>query len=466
MISHSFPHTYQTLVDDDERTSSNTVPMQGAYLVLLLEGDRPLAASSRHSLQGAQTVVMGRGARRSARRLPQEYQLKLDVPDRRMSGQHALLTRVRGDWHIEDCDSTNGTRVNGERVVLQRLTSGDLIECGRTSFVFLEDLPSSEPLDLDWNEAPGEYATLDPRLETELKQLKRLAPARDISVLIEGESGVGKEVVARLVAEWAALDGPFIAVNCGALVESLLESELFGVVKGAFSGAARDRVGLIRSADRGCLFLDEVADLPRASQAALLRVLQEREVLAVGATRPHPVALRVVAATHRDLDRLVEQDDFRQDLFARLAGFRIRLPPLRERKLDLGLLVASMLRALSPQSSVRLHGDAIRALYHYDWPLNVRELQNAIGAAFRLSGGETIGVEHLPELVRGSPKRPNSPEPPRPLNSEQQRQRDELLQLLQLHRGNISAIAREMGKARTQIQRWLRRYGLDPESYR
>lgn len=466
MTSQNIQHTHQTLADEEEAGTTSVAPKEGAYLILLLEGERPLAASCRHSLQGLQTVVVGRGLRRSVQRATQQHEMKLEVPDRRMSGRHALFTRVRGSWHVEDCDSTNGTRVNGERVAQRRLTSGDLIECGRTSFVFADGMPHAEPLDLDWAETPSEFATLNPSLERELKQLKKLAPAKEISILIEGESGVGKEVVARLVASWAKLGGPFVAVNCGALVESLLESELFGVVKGAFSGAVRDRVGLIRSADRGCLFLDEVADLPLSSQAALLRVLQEQEVLAVGATRPLPVSLRVIAATHRDLDRLVRREDFRQDLFARLAGFRVLLPPLRERKVDLGLLIASLLRELSPEVDVRLHGDAIRALYRYDWPLNVRELRNAIGAALRLAGDQPIGTEHLPDGIVKTPPSPPGRDILPPLTSDQQQQREELVHLLRQHRGNVSAISREMGKARAQIQRWLRRYALDPEDYR
>jgi transcriptional regulator with GAF, ATPase, and Fis domain len=264
-------------------------------------------------------------------------------------------------------------------------------------------------------------------------------------------------------------EGAFVAVNCGALPETLVESELFGYIKGAFSGATADRLGLIRSADHGTLFLDEIGDLSPPSQAALLRVLQEREVTPLGSSRPVRVTIQVVAATHHDLGTLVARGQFRRDLFARIAGFTVRLPLLSQRREDIGLLLASLLPRVAPEqaSAIRLRVEAARALFNYEWPLNVRELEGCLGIATALAGRGPIKLEHLTEAVRG--ERPAAETPAEnlpPLSPEEQKRRDDLMELLREHRGNISAVARAAGKARVQIHRWLRRYRLDPRSYR
>ncbi len=214
-----------------------------------------------------------------------------------------------------------------------------------------------------------------------------------------------------------------------------------------------DAPGLLRSADGGTLFLDEIGDLPAPSQAALLRTLQECEVVPVGAVRPVRVDLRVVSATHRVLDDLVAHGDFRSDLYARLAGFTFRLPPLRDRRQDLGVLVAALVgkraRALRP--------DAGRALLRYDWPLNVRELRQALEAAIAMAEGEAIGVAHLPDDIAGSASAS-------PLGADPVQEK--LVASLTQHRGNVSQVARELGTARMQVQRWMRRFGIDPGSFR
>jgi transcriptional regulator with GAF, ATPase, and Fis domain len=267
--------------------------------------------------------------------------------------------------------------------------------------------------------------------------------------------------------------GAFVAVNCGALPDTLIETELFGYRKGAFSGAAEDRPGLIRSADQGTLFLDEIGDLPGPSQAPLLRVLQEREVTPVGATRPVPVDLRVVAATHRDLPALVDAGTFRNDLWARLSGFKMVVPPLRERRDDLGLLVSALLRRRvgAEAESVGLAPRAARALFFHDWPLNVRELEKCVASGLVLSRGAPVGLEHLPEAIQQSAAQPRpaaaSAEPAdQPLSEDEQRLRERIIALLKEHKGNIAAVARAMGKARMQIHRWVKRYGIEPDAFR
>ena len=210
--------------------------------------------------------------------------------------------------------------------------------------------------------------------------------------------------------------------------------------------------------------------LSLSSQAALLRVLQEREVLPLGSSQPVGVDIQVVAATHHDLDALVARDQFRRDLLGRISGFMVRLPPLRQRREDLGLLLAALIWRAVPDrpDAVRLHPDAARALVRHEWPLNVRELEAALQVATALAGDQPIRVEHLPEAVRSAPRAAEGASAPGapPLSPADLRRRDELIELLREHHGNVSAVARATGKARIQIQRWLRRYRLDPTAFR
>nr|WP_315217914.1 sigma-54 dependent transcriptional regulator [uncultured Duganella sp.] len=216
------------------------------------------------------------------------------------------------------------------------------------------------------------------------------------SVLVLGETGTGKELVAQALHQNSArAAGPFVAVNCAAIPAELLESELFGHVKGAFSGATTDRPGRFREADGGTLFLDEIGDMALPTQAKILRVLQEREVTPLGARHSQPVDLRIVAATHRDLETEVAAGTFRADLWYRLQVITINLPPLRERAGDVPLLAAHFLRGQAGGNAKRLSEPASRALEAHDWPGNVRELRNTIQRAIALSEGDLIEIEHL-----------------------------------------------------------------------
>jgi DNA-binding NtrC family response regulator len=230
------------------------------------------------------------------------------------------------------------------------------------------------------------------------------------TVLIQGESGTGKEVVARYIHELSERsEGPFLSLNCGALPESLLESELFGHVKGSFTGAVRDREGLFAAARGGTFFLDEIAEMTPATQVKLLRVLQEREALPVGGTEPIPVDVRVIAATNKDLDEEIRQGRFRSDLYYRLNVIALNLPPLRERRDDIPLLVDHFLQRMAEgreEPVKRLSPEALDAVLAYDWPGNVRELENAIEHAAILSGREEIGPESLPERITTPKTRP------------------------------------------------------------
>jgi transcriptional regulator of acetoin/glycerol metabolism len=436
--------------------SARSATMTSAELVLLLECDRPLAGSSRHRLAGAGEAVIGRGDKRRVERSGGKMVLR--VPDGRISSAHASIRRDGLAYVITDERSKNGLVVNGIRVERHLLRDRDVIECGRTFFMFRAAQPYAVDAPLD-DDAPdpgagsASPATFHEPLAVQLAALADVAPA-GLPVLVLGASGTGKELVSRAVHRLSQRRGSFIGVNCGALPENLVEAELFGARKGAFTGASDDKSGLVRASDQGTLFLDEIGDLPLRAQPALLRVLQEREVLAVGATRAVPVDLRVVSATHRDLDDLAREDKFRADLLARLSGFVVRLPPLRERLEDLGILISELL-ARHAGTSTTISADAVRMLMRHSWPLNVRELEHCLRAALALSRSR-IEVEHLPHSIRqpGAVERPTRAS--RRLTPEQLVRRDELCELLRQHGRNISAVARHLGKDRVQIRRWIK----------
>ena len=474
-----------SIVEGKRKSSDASAPQP--HLFLVVECSRPrLSLPARFSLAAVDEVVLGRGSARAHQRDRENgtRRLAIKIPDPWMSGKHAVMTKVLGRWVLEDAGSKNGTVVNGEAQRRAFLGDGDVLELGHTFFIYREALmtPADEPADVDAAQlvphAPG-LATLVPELGQTFRRLEQVAKA-DLSVVLSGESGTGKEVLARAVHGISGRSGAFVAVNCGALPDELVESELFGSRKGAYSGATEDRPGLVRSADRGTLLLDEIGDLPLSSQAAFLRVLQEREVVPVGATRPVPIDIRLIAATHRDLEALIVKGKFREDLFARISGVKVTLPPLRERREDLGLLIATLLaRTGTAPDDVSFDVEAARVLFRYRWPRNIRELEKALAGAVVLANGAPISAKHLldagvdptrvwddGETVDRDLDEDVGPIDERNLTDDDRRLRDELTRLLGEHKGNISQIARVKGKARMQIQRWCKRFRLDPESFR
>ncbi len=444
------------------------------HLVLAFCCDRPLEGGARYALAELDEVRIGRGEVRTASRGSANgvRTLAVTLPGKQLSGTHARLVRVSARWTVEDCHSTNGTFVNGERVERAVLADGDILEVGRTLFLYRDALvtPRGTLTDVDARElagAPLGMATLVPAHASDLAALASVASSA-LPVVLLGETGTGKEVLSQTIHRMSGRAGPLVPVNCGAIPESLLESQLFGHVRGAFSGAVRDELGVVRAADRGTLFLDEIGDLPPTSQAALLRVLQEGEVQPVGSTRRIPVQVRVLAATHRPLARLAEEGEFRRDLYARLNGYSHYLAPLRERVEDLSLLCASLLPRVAPDGAagVTFAPSAARAILRYPWPLNVRELQQVLARAAILSKGERIQTSHLPpDVARAQDARGCA----QPLSDEERKEdelRRKLLSQLAQHEGNVSEVARAMGKARMQIHRWCKRFGIDPTMHR
>lgn len=464
-------------IDSTERTSASRRTAEGTglhpLLFLVIECARPLAGGMRLALAGVDEIVIGRGDERAIEKTRQGDRtvLRVRVPDRRMSVDHAKIVRGEGGVTLEDLGSTNGTLVEGARVERASLASGALIELGQTLFVYSEvaERTTWRPTDLDCERTPARQPgllTLDPLLAARLARLERVAQS-NVSVMLLGETGTGKEVLASAVHALSRRPGPFVAINCGAIPPTLMESQLFGHVKGAFSGALRDEPGLVRAAHFGTLFLDEIGDLPAASQAALLRVLQEGEVLPVGATRSSKVDIRVVCATHRPLDDLMDKGLFRRDLFARLAGFTYALPTLRERRVDIGLLVAALLRSpkVRDGESLRLRADAARAMMRYEWPLNVRELEQCLSTSSVLADEGVIRLEDLPAAITEAAPPSSVGATPATTERDEAIRRELLLRLAET-RGNMSEVARAMGKARQQVQRWVRRFGIDPDAFR
>jgi hypothetical protein len=386
---------------------------RSAQLFLVLECNKPLALPARYLLRGLDEVTIGRGEARAA--VIEGAALALRVADRRISTNHARLRRVHDRWTIEDLGSKNGTLVDGQRVKRAELEDGALLELGDTFLLFRTDLevPAGSPAILDGSElrAPTEVlATMGLALGVDLAKLRSIAASK-VPVLVGGETGTGKELVARAIHLLSGRSGPLQALNCAALAPGRIEAELFGHAKEAFPGAGEARAGLVAGADGGTLFLDEVGDLPLPAQGALLRVLQESEVLPLGASSPVQVDLRLVCATHQDLAALVAQGKFRADLLARLGGFTLTLPPLRRRREDLGLIIATLLPRLAAERAgkVTFGFEAARALLRYEWPHNVRELERCLAAALVLAGDGAVKLEHLPEAVREL--RPSRPAP-------------------------------------------------------
>jgi len=302
----------------------------------------------------------------------------------------------------------------------------------------------------------------------EVFALMESAAESPIAVLVEGDTGTGKELVARGIHRASArASGPFVAVNCTALPESLLESELFGHRRGAFTGASQDRKGLFEAAAGGTIFLDEIGEMPLAMQPKLLRALQEGEIVRLGDTEPIGVDVRVISATNRDLEKEVEAERMRADLFYRLSGFPIRLPPLGERREDIPHFVSHFLAQAAAGHARRIDGieaEALHVLVSAPWPGNVRQLQNEIGRAVALArDGDTIGLRHLSRRLHGGvdPARTSGGAPSHDLRvARAEFEARHIRSVLSAHDGNVSRAAASLGLSRSMLQKKMKAYAL------
>jgi transcriptional regulator with PAS, ATPase and Fis domain len=452
-------HKTQTL---DDRRAGDRSDSREAFLHLIIGAHDLDLLPRRYALDDIDRVALGRGDEPANRRKSEiDTELRVEIPDGVMSAEHAILLRSAAGWIIRDVGSKNGVFVDGVRVQTSEVKEGSIIELGRSFFTMSRH--AADPVDqLGSVLADDGIATVLPSLEVQFKHALQVARS-EVPVVITGETGTGKELVTRAIHKASARSGPCVTVNCGALAPNLVESELFGYRRGAFSGALEDRPGLIRSAHKGTLFLDEIGELPAPVQVTLLRALEQKAVIPVGGTTEIPVDFRLCSATHRDLRRAVSAGTFRADLFARIAGFSVELPPLRKRREDLGIIVAAIARRFRAYAEkISFTNDAVRAILTYEWPQNIRELAKAIETALILAQGSAIDVAHLTSLAAPAPTPVREDAPPE--NDETLRQR--LLAALERHHGNLSAIAREFEKDRVQIRRWIQRFQIDLSGYR
>ncbi len=378
------------------------------------------------------------------------------IDDPSLSRRHATL-RLGPPTTIQDLGSTNGVRVGGQLVKGGEpiaLAPGEGFQIG--SFACLIAAGDQGGATSSRRSGTERLRVEDPTIEGVPGFVRDVARTAT-SVLVLGETGAGKDVLAESLHVLSGRSGELARVNCAALAEPLIESELFGHEKGAFTGAAGTKVGLLESAQGGTVFLDEIGELPLATQAKLLRAIESREVLRIGSIRPIKIDVRFIAATNRDLPAEVAAKRFRQDLFFRLDGITLTLPPLRERAHRIRGLASGFLAQTGSGRSLSL--DALEALEAHDWPGNVRELKAVIERAVLLSRGGVIGARHLAFSPRVAPAAPVADA--FALTAEQRTERERILAALEQAAGNQTRAAKELGVSRSWLTNRLRLYRID-----
>ncbi|MBN1334642.1 MAG: sigma 54-dependent Fis family transcriptional regulator [Deltaproteobacteria bacterium] len=395
------------------------------------------------------------------------------LSDDAVSRRHAEIVRLRDGVVLRDLGSTNGTFVGPIRVREVYLAADTRFQVGESELRFS---PEDEVIDVPpWKESRFEdMVGRSEAMRTLFGLLERVART-DLTVLVTGETGTGKELVSRALHHRSRrASGPFVVFDCGAVSNSLVESELFGHERGAFTGAVAGRRGVFELADRGTLFLDEIGDLPLVLQPKLLRALEQREVRRVGGSRILPVDVRVVAATHRDLKAEVAAGRFREDLYYRLAVVELGLPALRDRLEDLGLLADHILNRASPNPGVTRVAPEVLALFEaYRWPGNVRELRNVLERALPFTSGPILTLAGLPEALRAASGATGPDTAPagvrladRPFKDAKEQmieafERQYLVDLLARHRGNVSRAARAAAMDRKSIARLMKKHHIE-----
>jgi transcriptional regulator with PAS, ATPase and Fis domain len=392
------------------------------------------------------------------------------IEDSTVSRKQAIL-HVDDGITIEDADSTSGTAV-GDTLLAPRerriWREGEVVRVGRVRLVLICDDTAGPRKSATSAAATPARVLRDPAM-VRLDGLTRALAAGDISVLLTGETGTGKEIFAEAIHQYSPrASRPLLSLNCASLNQSLLESELFGHVRGAFTGAVQAKVGLLESADGGTVFLDEVGEMPPSLQVKLLRVLEERRVTRVGALQGTPIDIRVVSATNRDLEEESEKGRFRKDLYYRLNGATLRIPPLRERPCEIEPLARMFVRLASDDLGLpeapEISCDALASLQDHDWPGNIRELRNVISRAVLLCQGEPIQVDQLVlDSVRARSRPVPSPDTIPVLPTEGQEISEDhkkILDALRRCAGNQTRAAKMLGVSRSTLLQRLVKYGI------
>ena len=389
------------------------------------------------------------------------------ITDPRVSRFHCSIERTDRSWRLVDSGSTNGSRIAGIVVRDADLPADCTIELGDSAVVFRE-LPAATHVEILDQISFGDLFGRAPVMQRLFAILEKVS-ASDAGVLIEGESGTGKELVAaEIVRRGARARAPFIIVDCGAIAPSLIESELFGHVRGAFTGADRDRTGAFEAAQGGTVFLDEIGELPLDMQPKLLRVLETREVRRIGETTSRRIDVRVIAATNRRLEREVNLGRFREDLFYRLSVVTVHVPALRERREDIDLLVKAFLRSLDASHDASLFGpEVIEMLSRYDWPGNVRELKNYVErcVVLRSTALTTTSRSSVPAAAPPPPPEEEPVDLDVTFRAAKEQtiaafERRYVSALINWAGGNVSRAARRANMDRMNLYRILQRIGL------
>ncbi len=376
-----------------------------------------------------------------------------------MSRDHALLERsVDGHLTITDLGSRNGTFVDGRRIARVEIHSTAVVRIG-------DQILRITTLADEYEAASSTDSFVGGTALVPMRRTLALVAPTELPVLVLGETGTGKDVLARGLHAASRRTGPFVAVNCAALPDALVESELFGHARGSFTGAATSRRGLIAEAAGGTLFLDEIGELPLAVQPKLLRFLEDKTVRAVGSEQEHRVDVRIVSATNRDLHARAIAGEFRADLLARLAGVEVRLPALRDRIEDLPELVRYLWNR-AHQRTVTITANALEALALYAWPHNIRELDHALRAA-ALVDLDVLDLKALPDTIQSNLRdardatAASKPPVAAPIDL-----RGDVEAALRLHHGNLRRVALTLGIARGHLYRLLKRWDLDLAAFR
>ncbi|MBK8215923.1 MAG: sigma 54-dependent Fis family transcriptional regulator [Myxococcales bacterium] len=445
--------------DDETRRISSELPALTQLAVELVVLDGPS--------RGAKVRVDGPRAT-----IGSSEACTLRLVDRLVSRMHCALEVGESHLVLRDLGSTNGTYVGELRVRDVDLLPGAVVRVGESAFR-VETEGHARAVPLSSRDSFGELVGSSLSMRQVYAMLERVAPT-DATVLVTGETGTGKDVVARsLHAASPRARGPFVPVDCGAIPENLIESELFGHVRGAFTGAVQSRKGAFEEAHGGTLFLDEIGEMPLSMQPKLLRAIESRAIRRVGASTQTPIDVRIVAATHRTLARSVNEGTFREDLYYRLAVVEVTLPPLRARRGDVALLADRFFRKIAPKGT-RLSSDALRQLENRSWPGNVRELRNYVERAVALG---QLSDETAP-VSRATPEPPILPdglESLVPLGLPLKEAREKWTEafesiyvraMLESTGGNVTRAAERAGVSRRFLQRTLARLGLgrdDPD---